>query len=176
MHAALKGPARGHYIYILVIYILIYYLQSKRELALKAGAQVMLTRNLSARKGLVNGARGVVVRFVGATIRLPVVRFASVRHAQPSVTVQGVSRYICGSQGDSGTNRGAADESCGAGLHGRFPYAGMVERGGILVQGMACAMSVLLFWVLLPGRGAPTCRHNATSTVVSNTAVKHSLG
>lgn len=56
-------------------------LQSKRELALKAGAQVMLTRNMSARKGLVNGARGVVVRFVGATIRLPVVRFANVRDA-----------------------------------------------------------------------------------------------
>ncbi|CAL8472054.1 g11596 [Coccomyxa elongata] len=50
---------------------------AKQVVELKAGAQVMLTRNISANKGLVNGARGVVERFVGKTIRLPVVRFAS---------------------------------------------------------------------------------------------------
>ena len=53
--------------------------QAKQVVELKAGAQVMLTRNISANRGLVNGARGVVEHFVGKSIRLPVVRFASVR-------------------------------------------------------------------------------------------------
>ena len=39
----------------------------------------MLTRNANPRRGLVNGARGVVQRFAGTANRLPVVRFASVR-------------------------------------------------------------------------------------------------
>ncbi|KAK9905728.1 hypothetical protein WJX75_005308 [Coccomyxa subellipsoidea] len=56
---------------------------AKAVVELKVGAQVMLTRNVSAKRGLVNGARGVLERFVGNTIRLPVVRFAS----GPEVTV-----------------------------------------------------------------------------------------
>ncbi len=39
----------------------------------------MLTRNVNPRRGLVNGARGFVESFAGATYRLPVVRFVSVR-------------------------------------------------------------------------------------------------
>lgn len=54
-------------------------LQARREVELREGAQVMLTRNVSAKRGLVNGARGVIERFIGNSIRLPVVRFASVR-------------------------------------------------------------------------------------------------
>jgi len=46
------------------------------RLRLRAGAQVMLVRNLDVAAGLVNGARGVVVSFSG-TLRYPRVRFAS---------------------------------------------------------------------------------------------------
>lgn len=53
--------------------------QAPRALELREGAQVMLTRNANPRRGLVNGARGVVQRFAGTANRLPVVRFASVR-------------------------------------------------------------------------------------------------
>ena len=59
-------------------------LQSRRELELRPGAQVLLTRSIRPRRGLVNGARGVVERFVGSAIRLPVVRFANVRARLPS--------------------------------------------------------------------------------------------
>ena len=43
----------------------------------------MLTRNVNSRRGLVNGARGVVESFAGTTYRLPVVRFVSVRRPSP---------------------------------------------------------------------------------------------
>ena len=46
-----------------------------KSLTLRLGAQVMLVKSISPQRGLVNGARGVVVRFTGQ-MKLPVVRFA----------------------------------------------------------------------------------------------------
>ena len=53
-------------------------LQARGTVQLKEGAQVMLIRTLSASRGLVNGSRGVVEKFVGGALKLPVVRFANV--------------------------------------------------------------------------------------------------
>lgn len=46
------------------------------SLCLKVGAQVMLTKNISAKHKLVNGSRGVVERFTPGS-KLPMVRFAA---------------------------------------------------------------------------------------------------
>lgn len=54
-------------------------------LALKEGAQVVLLRNIDVLKGLVNGSRGVVVGFDGAS--LPIVRFASCNETRTLETV-----------------------------------------------------------------------------------------
>ena len=45
-----------------------------RKLELKKGAQVMLTRNISLLKGLVNGSRGVVIGFEGEANH-PIIKF-----------------------------------------------------------------------------------------------------
>ena len=63
------------------------FLQARQRLEIKVRAQVMLNRNVSASRGLVNGARGVVERFVGTTNRLPVVRFTNV--SQPPLPLAG---------------------------------------------------------------------------------------
>ena len=62
-------------------------LQARDRIELKIGAQVLLVRNLSSRRGLVNGARGVVTKFQGSTMRLPVVRFANVSELIAGLTL-----------------------------------------------------------------------------------------
>ena len=71
-------------------------LQARDRIELKVGAQVMLVRNLSSRRGLVNGARGVVTKFQGSTMRLPVVRFANVSDLIPRLTLaMPISCVVC---------------------------------------------------------------------------------
>lgn len=50
---------------------------AEEELTLKVGAQVMLLTNLSITHQLVNGSRGVVVRFTSTSPVYPIVRFAN---------------------------------------------------------------------------------------------------
>lgn len=53
-------------------------LPDTREITLKVGAQVMLTKNLDSSRGLVNGARGVVTGFTNTgDPPLPIVKFLS---------------------------------------------------------------------------------------------------
>ncbi|XP_006815013.2 ATP-dependent DNA helicase PIF1-like [Saccoglossus kowalevskii] len=47
----------------------------KAKITLKRGTQVMLTKNLAVQRGLVNGARGVVIGFNNAEKGLPIIRF-----------------------------------------------------------------------------------------------------
>ncbi|DBA78175.1 hypothetical protein WJX79_002289 [Trebouxia sp. C0005] len=61
---------------------------------LKEGAQVMLIRTLSTSRGLVNGSRGVVEKFVGGAFKLPVVRFAN-----GEVKTVGRERWVLASGG-----------------------------------------------------------------------------
>jgi hypothetical protein len=46
-----------------------------KQISLKVGAQVILTKTLDQNAGLVNGARGVVLSFAGGATRSPLVRF-----------------------------------------------------------------------------------------------------
>ena len=55
----------------------------------------MLTRNVSAARGLVNGARDVVQRFCGNAIRLPVVLFANVSRFAPRSPLRSAESRRC---------------------------------------------------------------------------------
>ncbi len=50
---------------------------AKNELSLKVGAQVVLTKSIRPKDGLVNGTRGTVTKFSGNITSLPVVKFTN---------------------------------------------------------------------------------------------------
>jgi ATP-dependent DNA helicase PIF1 len=50
---------------------------ARGKIELKVGTQVVLNKSIRSKDGLVNGARGVVTKFINSVTRYPVVRFAN---------------------------------------------------------------------------------------------------
>ena len=78
-------------------------MQVKGTLQLKVGAQVMLMQRLKGRERLVNGSRGVITRFAGATNPEPIVRFVDVRPCQCSLLVGWCISMVVAQISDGGT-------------------------------------------------------------------------